>query len=115
MKQLFAIFVALVALSIAGCSTNPVSTAGSYPPSSLPHVMKVSQAPVTDTVLLVSLEDGSVIKQIISVDADICFKQNSKSQTTCLVQGAPIYDATNAVIGYEMIEKQIDMFAASGN
>ena len=115
MKQLFALFVALVALSITGCSTNPVSTAGSYPSTSLPQFMKVSQSPVTDTVLLVSLKDGTVIKQIISVDADICFKQNSKTQTTCLVQGAPIYDATNAVIGYEMIEKQIDLFAASSN
>ncbi|MEL7184985.1 MAG: hypothetical protein AAFN50_00950 [Pseudomonadota bacterium] len=103
MKQLFVIFVALVALSTTGCSSNPISMADSFPSPSLPHVMKVSQAPVTDTVLLVSLEDGSVIKQIISVDADICFKQNSKSQTTCLVQGAPIYDAANRSICFSII------------
>ncbi len=65
-----------------------------------------------ETILLVSLEDGTVIKQIINVDADICFKQNASSATTCLTQGDPIIDAaTNTVIGFKMIEDQIELIA----
>ena len=63
-----------------------------------------------DTVLLVSLADGSVVKQSISGSADICFKQNSKSETTCLTQGAPIFDPdTQQIIAYRMIEDQIQL------
>ncbi|NIO41265.1 MAG: hypothetical protein GTO41_14470, partial [Burkholderiales bacterium] len=39
-----------------------------------------------EAVLLVSLEDGSVIMQKIASSADICFKMNSASATTCLTQ-----------------------------
>ena len=64
------------------------------------------------TILLVSLEDGSVIKQLIDVDADICFKQSTSSSTTCLTQGEPIFDAvTSTVIGFEMIENRIELVA----
>lgn len=67
-----------------------------------------------ETVLLVSLEDGSVIKQTIRSSADLCFKKNSESRTTCLTQGAPVYDRdTNAIIGYEMIEDHIELVASS--
>jgi hypothetical protein len=67
-----------------------------------------------DTVLLVSLEDGSVIMQTIQSSADLCFKTNWDSATTCLTQGAPVYDpATNTVIGFEMIEDHIDLVAKS--
>ncbi len=67
-----------------------------------------------ETVLLVSLDDGSVIKQTIRSNADLCFKKNSDSATTCLTQGAPVYDPeTNAVIGYEMIEDRIELVAKS--
>lgn len=63
-----------------------------------------------ETILLVSLDDGSVIKQTISSSADICFKSNSDSSTTCLTQGDPIIDsATNAIIGFEMIEDRINL------
>lgn len=65
-----------------------------------------------ETILLVSLEDGSVIKQTIRSSADLCFKKHSNSATTCLTQGAPVIDpATNAVIGFEMIENHIDLIA----
>ena len=74
----------------------------------------VSQPAATDTVLLVSLEDGTVIKQMISVDADICFKRLGVSKTTCFFEGAPIYDsAMESVIGHEMIEKQIELIGRS--
>lgn len=65
-----------------------------------------------ETILLVSLEDGTVIKQLINTDADICFKQNTSSSTMCLTQGEPIVDpATNTVIGFEMIENHIELVA----
>lgn len=67
-----------------------------------------------ETVLLVSLDDGSIIKQMIRSSADLCFKKNSESATTCLTQGAPVYDPeTNVIIGYEMIEDHIDLVAKS--
>lgn len=67
-----------------------------------------------ETILLVSLEDGSVIKQTIRSNADLCFKKNSDSSTTCLTQGAPVIDPmTNEVIGFEMIEDQIELVAKS--
>lgn len=67
-----------------------------------------------ETVLLVSLDDGSVIKQTIRSSADLCFKKNSESATTCLTQGAPVYDPeTNVIIGYEMIEDHIELVAKS--
>ena len=65
-----------------------------------------------ETVLIVSLEDGSVIMQKINSNADFCFKSSSGSSTTCLTQGAAIVSHdTNAVIGFEMIEDQIDLIA----
>ncbi|MBU2676901.1 MAG: hypothetical protein KJP16_07425, partial [Gammaproteobacteria bacterium] len=63
-------------------------------------------------ILLVSLEDGSVIKQTIISSAEMCFKKASDSSTTCLSQGAPVIDPyTNDVIGFEMIEEHIDLVA----
>ena len=59
-----------------------------------------------------SFEDGSVIKQIINIDADLCFKMSSSTATTCLTQGEPIVDPViNTVIAYEMIEDHIDLVA----
>ncbi len=50
--------------------------------------------------------------QTINSSADFCFKSNSASSTTCLTQGAPIFSPdTNAIIGFEMIEEQIDLIA----
>ncbi|MGB5245385.1 MAG: hypothetical protein WBM54_12415 [Woeseia sp.] len=71
-------------------------------------------ATANETLLLVSLEDGSVIMQTINSDADICFKQITDSSTTCLIQGAPILDpVTQAVIGFETTEAHIDLVASS--
>lgn len=65
-----------------------------------------------ETILLVSLDDGSVIMQTISSSADICFKQSTTSSTTCLTRGEPVVDpSTDAIIGFEMIEDQIDLVA----
>lgn len=84
--------------------------------SPLPMVTKISTASdaAPYTVLLVSLEDGSVIKQIVNLDADICFKQSSSTATTCLTEGMPIIDPqTNSVLGFEMVEKHIDLVGRS--
>ncbi len=65
-----------------------------------------------ETVLLVSLEDGTIIRQTINSGADVCFKKNWDSATTCLTQGDPVVDpVTNAVIGFEMIEDHIELVA----
>ena len=65
-----------------------------------------------EAVLLVSLQDGTVIQQTISLDADICFKTNGRSATTCLTRGEPIFDqGAGAIIGYEMNSSQIELVA----
>ncbi|MDH3546241.1 MAG: hypothetical protein OEN22_04040 [Gammaproteobacteria bacterium] len=101
----------LLPFLLGACSisaTNPTATAAA-PGLTATNVV---HAQTHRTMLLVSLEDGSVIKQTIDGHADVCFKQISDSATTCLTQGDAIIDpATNAVIGYEMIEDHIDLVA----
>ncbi|MDH3613255.1 MAG: hypothetical protein OES10_08225 [Gammaproteobacteria bacterium] len=101
----------LLPLVIGACSVNAPSPA---PAEFVTQVAttNVSHGSAHEAMLLVSLDDGTVIKQTISVDADVCFKQNSSSSTTCLTQGKAIIDAaTNTVIGFEMIEDHIDLVA----
>lgn len=73
----------------------------------------VAAEPVhNEAMLLVSLEDGTVIMQTIESAAQVCFKLNSETSTTCLTRGAPLVDpSTDAVIGYEMIEEKIELIA----
>jgi len=98
----------LIALLLGACSTNiPAISSEQQPALDVAY-----DAASNDTVLLVSLEDGTVIKQLIDVDAEICFKLNSSSSTTCLTQGAPIVDpVTETLIGFEMVEQRIDLIA----
>lgn len=68
----------------------------------------------SEALLLVSLDDGTVIMQTIESAASVCFKLNSEASTTCLSQGAPLIDpTTETVIGYEMIEQKIELYAKS--
>ena len=84
------ILLAAIALSCAGCAASQKREA----------------------ILLVSLEDGSVIQQTVQLDADICFKTNGVSTTTCLTRGAPIMDqGDGGVIGYEMSPSEIELIA----
>lgn len=111
MKILSWTFLLPVIVGLTAC-TSSVST--TRPPADLVHQVGVSLSPETprETVLLVSLDDGSVIKQTIQTSADLCFKKSTDSATTCLTQGDPVYDpATNAVIGFEMIEDHIELVA----
>ena len=113
MKTLFLAILLPLTGVLGACGGSPVSKA---PPTITAQNIDMSHAAAAprETILLVSLDDGSVIKQIIHSSADLCFKNNSDSRTTCLTQGAPVYDpSTNAVIGFEMIEDQIDLVAKS--
>ena len=98
MKNLSVASLLACVIALSACSTQTAAVA----PTTEPH----------ETILIVSLEDGSVIMQKISSGADFCFKSNSGSLTTCLTQGAAIVSPdTNAIIGYELIEDQIDLVA----
>ena len=113
MRNLTRLPVLLVVLAAAGCSS---STAVLEPEHgrTASLVSQVSLESANQTVLLVSLEDGTVIKQMIDVGAEICFKQATSTATTCLVEGAPIIDAlTDTVIGIEMVEQHIDLVGKS--
>ncbi|MDH3305025.1 MAG: hypothetical protein OEM50_01030 [Gammaproteobacteria bacterium] len=113
MKQLPLATVLSLAFILGACSTHGVMSA---PNQGIAPDVAVSLSPELprETILLVSLEDGSVIKQTIISSADLCFKMNAESSTTCLTQGAPIFDPdSDSIIGYEMIEEHIELIAKS--
>lgn len=102
-----------MAVLLGACTTNG---AISPPGNEIASDAAVSFSPASsrETLLLVSLDDGSVIMQTISSSADLCFKNNSDSFTTCLTQGEPVVDpVSNTVIGFEMIEEHIELVAKS--
>lgn len=99
----------LFLLSASGISAAPPELTQNV---SKAQAISSSNTSLHETILLVSLDDGTVIKQTINISAEICFKQSSSSLTTCLTQGDPIVDPqTNTVIGFEMIEDHIDLVA----
>ena len=62
------------------------------------------------TLLLVRLNDGRMVKQLIDSEADICFKQNQSPETMCLSKGEPIRDpATDKIIGYRMTRSAVNL------
>jgi len=102
----------LVLASLLGACGATGITSTSVEPIRLSVPEILSPATTHDTILLVSLDNGSVIMQTINASADLCFKKNSESSTTCLTQGEPVIDpATNTVIGFEMIEDHIELIA----
>jgi hypothetical protein len=113
MKYLPAATLLPLAVILGACSA---SSFRSVPDQEVAQDVTISLSPELprETMLLVSLEDGSVIKQTIMSSADLCFKMNAESSTTCLTQGAPVIDpASNSIVGYEMIEDHIDLIAKS--
>lgn len=113
MKYLLLAVLLPLTVALGACSANPIDSA---PHQSLAQSVDATVTPDSprETLLLVSLEDGSVIMQTIFTTADLCFKKNGESATTCLTQGAPVYDpTTNDVVGFEMIEDHIDLVAKS--
>lgn len=102
--------VILAAALLGACAqqSQPIPVADNPYAAALPG----AEAARNEAMLLVSLDDGTVIMQTIESPASVCFKLNSETSTTCLLQGAPLVDpATDAVIGYEMIEEKIDLIA----
>lgn len=113
MKNLLLAYLLPSIAVLGACSTSVVTAS---PENELVQAVSVTLSPDLhrETVLLVSLDDGSVIMQTISSSADLCFKKNSESTTTCLTKGDPVFDPiTNAVIGFEMIEDHIELIAKS--
>jgi hypothetical protein len=63
-------------------------------------------------ILLVSLEDGSMVRQEIPVDAEICLKTSDEPATTCLSRAEPIMDADGRhIIGYHMSRTDIELYS----
>lgn len=113
MKYLPLALILPLALVLGACSTNGVTSSPAQQSAQDDELSLTPEFP-RETILLVSLEDGSVIKQTIISNADLCFKMNAESSTTCLTQGAPIFDPdSSTIIGYEMIEDHIDLIAKS--
>ena len=61
------------------------------------------------TILLVSLEDGSIIRQSLDLDADICMKSLLSPATTCFTQGDAIVNSNGVIVGYEMDSETIEL------
>ena len=100
----------LLALTLAaGCGSQQTVSRSEAATDNLP-IVPVLDSGHNETILLVSLDDGTVIMQTIHTRSDICFKRNSVSSTTCLTRGQPILDpGSQEIIGFEMIEEQIDL------
>jgi len=111
MKTLSLALLIPLAAILGACSSTAITPMSE---TEMAQNVAVSLSPETprETVLLVSRNDGSVVMQTIYSTADVCFKNSSDSSTTCLTQGAPVFDpVSNTVVGYEMIEEHIDLVA----
>jgi hypothetical protein len=63
-------------------------------------------------LLLVSLEDGTIIRQDVDIDADVCMKSSTDAATTCFKRGEPIFSADELhIIGYYMDRSEISLYA----
>ena len=63
-------------------------------------------------MLLVSLQDGSIVQQHVPLDADICFKESVGTSTTCYTRQEAVFDGTGTtVIGYRMEQSRIELRA----
>lgn len=100
--QLRFILIALGLTFLAACSHAPVQTD-----------VANSAATATDgdhsTILLVSLEDGSIVRQTVALDADICIKSLDSTVTNCLTQGEAIMNNLGQIVGYEMHPETIEL------
>ena len=91
---------------LAACSNAPFQT----------QVVDSSAANAVEnhsTILLVSLEDGSIVRQTVNLDADICMKSLGSTETNCLTQGDPVVNDAGIVVGYEMLPETIQLQGVS--
>lgn len=94
LKSLRTVSLAALLLLISACAWQPQT------------------ADESQTLLLVSLEDGSVIRQDIDIEADVCMKVNGEAATTCFTRGEPILSDDNVhIIGYRMDRSEISLYA----
>lgn len=84
-----------VLLAISACSQSPTQPA--------------LQPDAPSTMLLVTRNDGSIIRQTIDYDADVCLKIVTSPTTTCLTQGEPIVNNQGTVVGYEMRPRTVEL------
>ena len=99
----------VAALALAGltaCSHAPIQSETKTESSA--EVVQTSDAEHS-TILLVSLEDGSIVRQTVELGADICVKALESATTTCLTQGEPIVNNSGIVVGYEMLAETIEL------
>ncbi len=95
MRSANIVLLALILLASA-CATPPESAAVSESDNS--------------AMLLVRLNDGTIVRQTISSEADICLKQNQFPETMCFSQGEPIRDPhTDRIIGYTMTKSTVNL------
>lgn len=96
------LLAALGLVGLAGCGVAPAQ------PDSSVELAKNADVDFS-TILLVSLNDGSIIRQTINLDADICIKMLENVTTTCLTKGGAIVNNLGVVVGYEMISETIQL------
>lgn len=89
---------ALAFALLAGCALAPA--AGQLP------------AATGETILLVSLEDGTIVRQTVDLGAELCIKEAAASMTTCLSRGEPVFNESGTLVGYEMHSDVIDLYSA---
>lgn len=105
-KTSYLAVTALAFASLAACSHAPLQTETTAESSA--EVVQTSDAEHS-TILLVSLEDGSIVRQTVELGADICVKALESSTTTCLTKGEPIVNNRGIVVGYEMSTETIEL------
>ena len=96
------LLIVLSLVGLAGCSVAPVKSDSST------ELAKSADIDYS-TILLVSLNDGSIIRQTVNLEADICMKALDNATTTCLSKGEAIVNNLGVVVGYEMIPETIEL------
>jgi len=96
------ILTALAVFTLTACSHIPSQTE----PATTTDIESVTE---DETLLIVGLEDGTFVRQTVTLGADICVKQLDNPTTTCLRQGDAIVNDMGVVVGYEMLSETIEL------
>lgn len=100
--RLRSLFIVLSILGMTACSHAPLQA---NTETNENNVVDDSSS----TILLVSLDDGSIIRQTLDLDADICVKALDDPKTMCYSQGEAIVNNNGVVVGYEMLAQTISL------
>ena len=88
---------ALAATAVGGCATAP------------PDRESAGTSSGGDTILLVSLDDGTIVRQTVDLGHEICMKSAENATTTCLSRGDPVFNQHGSLVGYEMYSDIIEL------